>query len=72
MPWIHYPELFTRHPADWYDPSTGAMLFPYKTLAAVAGLILLPVVSRLTAHLSKARQLGNVYESESIVVSAPE
>jgi high affinity choline transporter 7 len=73
-PWIHYPELFTRHPADWYDPATGAMLFPYKTLAAAAGLILLPVVSRLTARLSKARQLGNVYESEvrPIVVSAQE
>jgi high affinity choline transporter 7 len=48
-PWIPYPELFTRHPADWYDPASGAILFPYKTMAAAAGLILLPLVSRLTA-----------------------
>jgi high affinity choline transporter 7 len=63
-PWIPYPELFTRHPADWYDPASGAMLFPYKTMAAAAGLILLPLVSRLTARFSRARQLSNVYESE--------
>jgi high affinity choline transporter 7 len=63
-PWIPYPELFTRHPADWYDPASGAMLFPYKTMAAAAGLILLPLVSRLTARFNRARQLSNVYESE--------
>ena len=28
----------------------GALLFPYKTLAALAGMVLLPVVSRLTAR----------------------
>ncbi len=63
-PLIHYPELLTAHPADWYDPATGAMLFPYKTLAAAAGMILLPVVSRLTARLNRSRQLANVYEAE--------
>jgi high affinity choline transporter 7 len=63
-PWIPYPELFTRHPADWYDPSNGALLFPYKTLAAAIGMVLLPVVSRLTARFSQARVLSNVYESE--------
>jgi high affinity choline transporter 7 len=63
-PWIPYPEWFTSHPADWYDPATGAMLFPYKTMAAAAGLVLLPLVSRLTAHVSQARQLSNVYEAE--------
>jgi high affinity choline transporter 7 len=65
-PLIPYPELFTRHPADWYDPSTGAMLFPFKTLAAAAGLILLPVVSRLTARLSHARKLANLHQAEAL------
>src|SRR3954452_19589409 len=63
-PLIHYPELCTANPAQWYDPATGAMLFPYKTLAAAAGMILLPLVSRLTARVSQARQLANVYEAE--------
>jgi high affinity choline transporter 7 len=63
-PWIPYPELFTHHPADWYDPASGAILFPYKTMAAAAGLILLPLVSRLTARFNRARQLSNVYEAE--------
>lgn len=65
-PWIPYPELFTPHPADWYDPTSGAMLFPYKTMAAAAGMVLLPVVSRLTARFSQARALSNVYESEAL------
>jgi high affinity choline transporter 7 len=63
-PLLPYPELFTAHPAQWYDPATGAMLFPYKTMAAAAGMILLPVISRLTARMSAARQLANVYEAE--------
>ena len=63
-PLIHYPELFTANPAQWYDPATGAMLFPYKTLAAAAGMVLLPLVSRLTARVSQSRQLANVYEAE--------
>ncbi|HTS60376.1 MAG TPA: sodium:solute symporter family protein [Candidatus Acidoferrales bacterium] len=69
-PWIPYPELFTRHPAEWYDPSSGAILFPYKTMAAAAGMVLLPVVSRLTARFSRARQLSNVYESEMVAQGA--
>jgi high affinity choline transporter 7 len=49
-PFIPYPEL-TAHlvggdPSAWYDAS-GTMLWPYRTLAAVAGVVLLPVVSRL-------------------------
>ena len=63
-PLIPYPEFFTNNPAQWYDPATGAMLFPYKTLAAAAGMVLLPVVSRLTRRLSQSRQLANVYEAE--------
>jgi high affinity choline transporter 7 len=50
---IPYPEVFTSDPASWYD--AGAMLFPFKTLAAAAGMILLPVVSRLTAHWDPPR-----------------
>jgi high affinity choline transporter 7 len=68
-PLIPYPELFTHHPADWYDPATGAMLFPFKTLAAVAGMILLPVVSRLTARYSRARKLANLHQAEAIAQS---
>jgi high affinity choline transporter 7 len=37
--------------------------FPFKTAAAVAGLILLPAVSRLTARYSEARQLANAAEA---------
>jgi len=68
-PLIPYPELFTSHPAQWYDPATGAMLFPYKTMAAVAGLVLLPLVSRLTARYSSARKLVNVHEVEALAGS---
>jgi high affinity choline transporter 7 len=57
---VPYPEffvaVFSGNPADWYD-SVGATLFPVKTLAALAGLTTLPVVSRLTARWCAARQL---------------
>jgi high affinity choline transporter 7 len=50
-PFIPYPELaatvFSTDPAAWYDAS-GAMQWPFRTLAAVVGLVLLPVVSRLS------------------------
>lgn len=68
-PLIPYPEIFTRSPADWYDPATGAMLFPFKTLAAVSGLIILPVVSRLTVSLHRPRALENVYEREAALLA---
>ncbi len=49
-PFIPYPEMTARFvavdPAVWYDAG-GAMLWPYRTLAAAAGLVLLPLVSRL-------------------------
>jgi high affinity choline transporter 7 len=38
--------------------------FPFRTVAAVVGLILLPLVSRMTARFSAARQLANVCEAE--------
>ncbi len=50
---IPYPEIFAfllaGEPAAWYD-SIGATLFPVRTLAALAGLIALPTVSRLTVR----------------------
>src|SRR5262245_22061705 len=52
---IPYPELFTSEPSKWYDG--GAMLFPFKTMATLVGIALLPLVSRLTARLDKPRPL---------------
>jgi len=61
-PTIPYPELFAAvlpGPASsWYDP-TGALLFPFKTMAALAGVVCLPVVSRLTARWDPPRELRN-------------
>jgi len=61
-PIIPYPELaavlLPLDPAAWYDGHTGALLFPFKTLAAVTGLVLLPVVSRLTARWWPPRPIG--------------
>jgi high affinity choline transporter 7 len=69
-PFIPYPELFAGilpgHPQDWYDPSTGAMLFPFKTLAAAVGFAVLPVVSRLTAQWKPARMLVNLEREETL------
>ncbi len=63
-PLIPYPELAAMVlPLDatgWYDARTGALLFPFKTLAASTGLILLPTVSRLTTRWSVPRPLRNV------------
>jgi high affinity choline transporter 7 len=61
-PIIRYPEiaaaLLPIAPARWYDAG-GALLFPYKTLAALAGMVLLPAVSRLTARWWPPRALRN-------------
>ncbi len=61
-PLIPYPEIASVvAPLDiarWYDPQTGALLFPYKTVAALSGIILIPLVSRLTARLTPARPLA--------------
>lgn len=57
---LPYPEWFqgllTGSPSEWYD-SNGALLFPFRTLAAAAGLLLLPVVSRLTGRWDPPRPL---------------
>ncbi len=44
------PEALVGNAEMWYDQKTEAMLFPFRSLAMLAGLILLPVVSRLTAR----------------------
>jgi high affinity choline transporter 7 len=71
---IPYPELFapflTNAPADWYDPRTGAMLFPFRTLAAAVGIVLLPVVSRATARWDRPRRLRNPVERDGSTAAA--
>ncbi len=63
---IPYPEIFASllpgAPQDWYDG--GIMLFPYKTLATLIGIILLPLVSRLTIKWDKSLPLRNVTRDE--------
>lgn len=62
-PLLHYPEMLAAwlpgDPKAWYDATTGGMLFPFKTLAALTGLVLMPVVSRLTAGFDSPRPLRN-------------
>ncbi len=51
---IPYGEILSRAlpgmSGVWFDPREHATLFPVRTFAAVVGLVLLPVVSRLTAR----------------------
>ena len=67
-PLIGYPEMFAAilpGPAtDWYEPGTGTMLFPFKTLAAASGMLVLPLVSRLTGRFSVPLALANLHEAE--------
>jgi high affinity choline transporter 7 len=60
-PLVRYPELLAEFlpgdPASWYDAASGKMLFPFKLMAAGAGLVILPIVSRLTARWSPPRPL---------------
>jgi len=66
-PTIPYPEWFAGvlpgTPGSWYD-AAGAMLFPYKTFAALAGAITVPIVSRLTARWDRPRPLRNIHAGE--------
>jgi solute carrier family 5 (high affinity choline transporter), member 7 len=61
-PIIPYPEIFSLllpgSAQSWYND--GALLFPYKTLAALTGLIALPLVSRLTQRWDCPQPLRNV------------
>lgn len=63
-PFIPYPELcaslFPISPEAWYETAPGGvsvMLFPYKTTAFLAGMLLLPLISRLTRHWDPPRPL---------------
>lgn len=62
---IEYPEMWSAvaggEAEQWYDAS-GVMLFPFKTLAAGAGMVLLPLVSRLTAKWDQPRVLRTLSE----------
>jgi high affinity choline transporter 7 len=42
---------------EWFDPARGATLFPVRTFAAAVGLVLLPLVSRLTARWDPPRPI---------------
>jgi hypothetical protein len=48
-PLLSYARIAARlvhgGPASWYAPG-GSLLFPFRPVAALAGLVLLPVVSR--------------------------
>jgi high affinity choline transporter 7 len=63
---LPYPQLLATllhdRPADWYDPRTGTILAPYKLFAMLAGLVLLPIVSRLTRRWSPPRALARAKE----------
>lgn len=63
-PVIPYPELFGAflplEPREWYDAATGAMLFPFKSIAAGAGLAILPAVSRLTGRFDPPKPLRSL------------
>jgi high affinity choline transporter 7 len=56
---IPYGEIFESvlpgRPELWFDSAEHVTLFPVRTLAAFAGLLLLPVVSRLTARWDPPR-----------------
>lgn len=63
-PFIPYPELCAAllpiSPEAWYEKSPEnlrVMLFPYKTTAFVAGMLLLPLISRLTRRWDPPRPL---------------
>ena len=66
-PLIPYPELLSGllpgSPEAWYDAG-GALLFPYKTLAAAAGVVTLPIVSRLTASWDRPLPLRKIHAGE--------
>jgi len=63
-PFIPYPELCSAFlpmtPEAWYETSpqgVPVMLFPYKTMAFLAGMALLPSISRLTYRWDPPRPL---------------
>ena len=63
---IPYPEMWSAlsggDAQQWYGDG-GVMLFPFKTLAAGVGMILLPVVSRLSVRYDSPRELSELSET---------
>ncbi|HEY1603485.1 MAG TPA: sodium:solute symporter family protein [Pirellulales bacterium] len=61
---VPYAEIWSslsgQDPTEWYDLATGESVFPCRVLAAAVGLVILPVVSRLTARWDPPRVLGRV------------
>jgi solute carrier family 5 (high affinity choline transporter), member 7 len=61
---VPYAEIWGRwsgqDPGEWYDLATGESVFPTRILAAVGGIVILPLVSRLTAVWDPPRVLGKV------------
>jgi high affinity choline transporter 7 len=62
---IDYPGIFESvlpgPAADWID-GAGNVLAPFRTVAMLVGLVLLPLVSRLTARLDPPRRLRRLAE----------
>jgi high affinity choline transporter 7 len=60
-PFVPYAEIFAAilpgASSQWLDPARDATLFPVRTFAAGAGMILLPLVSRLTARWDPPRPI---------------
>jgi high affinity choline transporter 7 len=70
---IPYPEIFADWlpggAAAWYD-GPDKMLFPFRVLAAATGMVLLPVVSRLTGAWDSPRSLELPNDSATSSASA--
>lgn len=69
-PFIPYPDIFSGllpgGAENWYaatDSGLTVILFPFKTFAFVAGMFLLPAISRLTGNFDPPRPLGKISES---------
>jgi high affinity choline transporter 7 len=58
---IPYAEIFAAilpgASGEWFDPARDATLFPVRTMAAATGLVLMPLVSRLTARWDPPRPI---------------
>jgi len=71
-PIVPYPEWFagflSGEPAAWYEMKNDfrVMLFPFKTLAFLVGMTLLPIVSRLTARWDPPRPLMRVADEAAM------
>jgi len=50
-------DILPEHTLPWLESPENARLFPVRTVAALAGLVLLPLVSRLTARWDPPRPL---------------